>query len=388
MAAKPSSSEPSIENIQLEALSLSEGIQDSPVCIIVLGMAGSGKTTFTRSLIQHAQEKFNPYVVNLDPACREVPYATHIDIRDTVNYKEVMKQYQLGPNGGIVTALNMFTTKMAKFAELVRRAGQRGHKWCIIDTPGQIEVFTWSASGNIITEGLATMFPTIIVYVMDVVRSACPTTFMSNMLYACSILYKTRLPFLVALNKIDLKDCSFVQEWMTDFEVYQDALEQEQSFVNNLTRTMSLTLDTFYENLVTCGVSSKTGVGFAQLLKHVLDCVKEYENDYKPVYEKMRKERLAEQQAMLQPASTVEDSGTAVPMGLDLKDPPPYSGNSVFLMAPGLVPQQLDSEELEEDMEIDAKGSTEEQNFQTFVQSHLTAQKSKRNKFVQEQQKP
>lgn len=193
---------PGINDINLEALSLTEGIRDSPVCIIVLGMAGSGKTTFTRSLIEHAQAQFNPYVVNLDPACREVPYAAHIDIRDTVNYKEVMKQYQLGPNGGIVTALNMFTTKMSKFAELVRRAGERGHKWCIIDTPGQIEVFTWSASGNIITEGLATMFPTIVVYVMDVVRSACPTTFMSNMLYACSILYKTRLPFLVALNKV------------------------------------------------------------------------------------------------------------------------------------------------------------------------------------------
>lgn len=198
----PENANPGINDINLEALSLTEGIRDSPVCIIVLGMAGSGKTTFTRSLIEHAQAKFNPYVVNLDPACREVPYAAHIDIRDTVNYKEVMKQYQLGPNGGIVTALNMFTTKMPKFAELVRRAGERGHKWCIIDTPGQIEVFTWSASGNIITEGLATMFPTIVVYVMDVVRSACPTTFMSNMLYACSILYKTRLPFLVALNKV------------------------------------------------------------------------------------------------------------------------------------------------------------------------------------------
>ena len=33
------------------------------------------------------------------------------DIRDTVNYKEVMKQYKLGPNGGIVTALNLFATR-------------------------------------------------------------------------------------------------------------------------------------------------------------------------------------------------------------------------------------------------------------------------------------
>ena len=33
------------------------------------------------------------------------------DIRDTVNYKEVMKQYRLGPNGGIVTSLNLFATR-------------------------------------------------------------------------------------------------------------------------------------------------------------------------------------------------------------------------------------------------------------------------------------
>ncbi|KAL7743577.1 hypothetical protein ACLKA6_013382 [Drosophila palustris] len=381
-SASAGNTNPSINDINLEALSLSEGIRDAPVCIIVLGMAGSGKTTFTRSLIEHAQAQFNPYVVNLDPACREVPYAAHIDIRDTVNYKEVMKQYQLGPNGGIVTALNMFTTKMPKFAELVRRAGERGHKWCIIDTPGQIEVFTWSASGNIITEGLATMFPTIVVYVMDVVRSACPTTFMSNMLYACSILYKTRLPFLVALNKIDLKECSFVQDWMTDFEAFQDALEQEQSYVNNLTRTMSLTLDTFYENLVTCGVSAKTGVGFATLMTHMLDCVQEYERDYKPVYEKMRQQRLAEQEANPQPASHIEEAGIAVPLGLDLRDSPGNADNSVFLMAPSLVPQQIDEER---EMETDAKGELEEQNFHSFIQNHMTAQQGKRDKQQQEQ---
>ncbi|KAH8273497.1 hypothetical protein KR018_008222, partial [Drosophila ironensis] len=374
-----------MEPINLEGLSLSEGIREAPVCILVLGMAGSGKTTFTRSLIQHAKEQYNPYVVNLDPACREVPYGTHVDIRDTVNYREVMKEYKLGPNGAIVTSLNMFTTKMSQFAELLRRAGERGHKWCIIDTPGQIEVFTWSASGSIITEGLATMFPTIVVYVMDVPRSSCPTTFMSNMLYACSILYKTQLPFLVALNKIDLHDCSFVQEWMTDFEAYQEALEQEKehSFVNNLTRTMSLTLDTFYENLSTCGVSSKTGVGFVQLMQKIGECVKEYERDYKRVYELMRKNQLKMKQKAEVPKTNAEDAGEAVPLGLSLEDPPSSSG-SMFLMAPGLVPTSNDEDDLVE-MEEDPKQPAEEQNFQGFVQSHLAAQQSKRDKAQHQQ---
>lgn len=44
-----------------------------PVCLIVLGMAGSGKTTFVQQLVSRLHvRKQPPYVINLDPACREV----------------------------------------------------------------------------------------------------------------------------------------------------------------------------------------------------------------------------------------------------------------------------------------------------------------------------
>lgn len=39
-------------------------------------------------------------------------------------------------------------------------------------------------------------------YVVDTPRCAAPQTFMSNMLQACSILYKTRLPMLMVFNKV------------------------------------------------------------------------------------------------------------------------------------------------------------------------------------------
>lgn len=205
-----------------------ESTHKSIPCIIVLGMAGSGKTTFVQRLVSKLYNEIKPYIINLDPACKEVPYPVNIgiyiymicmdyiifnifdcfkepsflsDIRDTVNYKEVMKQYNLGPNGGIVTTLNLFSTKFDQVIDLVEKASE-DHSYVILDTPGQIEVFTWSASGTIITEGLASQFPTIIVYVVDSARSVNPVTFMSNMLYACSILYKTKLPFIVAINKV------------------------------------------------------------------------------------------------------------------------------------------------------------------------------------------
>lgn len=40
-----------------------------------------------------------------------LPFGSNIDIRDTVRYKEVMKEFNLGPNGGILTSLNLFSTK-------------------------------------------------------------------------------------------------------------------------------------------------------------------------------------------------------------------------------------------------------------------------------------
>lgn len=56
----------------------------------------------------------------------------------------------------------------------------------LVDTPGQIEIFTWSASGSIITEAIASSVPTVVAYIIDTPRTTAPATFMSNMLYACS----------------------------------------------------------------------------------------------------------------------------------------------------------------------------------------------------------
>ncbi|KAL7423638.1 hypothetical protein Q5752_001219 [Cryptotrichosporon argae] len=277
--------------------------EKEPVVIIVIGMAGSGKTTLLQRLNSHLHaQRTPPYILNLDPAVSHMPYAANIDIRDTVDYKEVMKQYNLGPNGGILTALNLFTTKFDQVLGFVeKRAHTVDH--ILVDTPGQIEIFTWSASGAIITDAVAATLPTCVAYVIDTPRTTAPATFMSNMLYACSILYKTRLPFLLVFNKVDAAPHDFALEWMADFEAFQAALhaaadnEGGENYMNSLMGSMCLVLEEFYRNLRAVGVSAMTGQGMAEFFDAVEDARKEYEADYRPELQRLAAEKAAKADA-------------------------------------------------------------------------------------------
>ncbi|KAG0012638.1 hypothetical protein BGZ80_011612 [Entomortierella chlamydospora] len=304
-----------------------------PPVILCIGMAGSGKTTFMQRLNAHLHTKKQPpYILNLDPAVAALPFSANIDIRDTVNYKEVMKQYNLGPNGGILTALNLFTTKFDQVLGFIDKRAP-SLDYILVDTPGQIEIFTWSASGSIITDTLAATYPTMIAYIIDTPRTAAPATFMSNMLYACSILYKTKVPFILVFNKTDVKPHDFAVEWMTDFESFQEALQKDKTYMSSLMNSMSLVLDEFYSHLKVVGVSAVTGAGMDDFLKAVDEAVVEYNQEYKPelerVLEERRKKKEAdkeEQMARLMKDMAMEEKGKEVKFGAS-KGKTPLRGN-------------------------------------------------------------
>ncbi|KAG2435570.1 hypothetical protein HYH02_011864 [Chlamydomonas schloesseri] len=269
-----------------------------PTVILVIGMAGSGKTTLIQRINAHLHAtKRNGYIINMDPAVASLPYGANIDIRDTVKYKNVMKQYNLGPNGGILTSCNLFATRFDQVIQLCEKPRDPPLEYIVVDTPGQIEIFTWSASGAIVTELFASSFPTLVAYVVDTPRVTNPQTFMSNMLQACSILYKTKLPMLLLFNKVDVARHEFALDWMKDFDTYTAALEADSSYAATLSRSLALVLDSFYANMRAVGVSALTGEGMEEMLAQVGECGKEYKEFYVPELEKAKADKAAKEQA-------------------------------------------------------------------------------------------
>jgi len=96
-------------------------------------------------------------------------------------------------------------------------------------------------------------------YITDTVRCANPNTFISNMLYSLSILYKSKIPLCVVFNKVDVMDCKFAQEWMTDYDKFDEALSKCDNYLASLSRSMGLVLDEFYNLVPYSGVSAVTG---------------------------------------------------------------------------------------------------------------------------------
>ena len=111
-------------------------------------------------------------------------------------------------------------------------------------------------------------------------------------------MYRSNIPLCVAFNKTDVTPHDTIAGWMTDFESFQEAMEAKEArndgggSYESLTRSMALTLDEFYSELKTCGVSAATGDGVSEFFDKIDDCRQEYFDEFAKDLEVKREEAV------------------------------------------------------------------------------------------------
>jgi len=232
--------------------------------IFVTGTAGSGKSMLTSKILEYYQKNgVFASVLNLDPGVESLPYRPDVDVRDYVDIVQIMKQYDLGPNGSMIMANDLIASKIDDIQNEIHGVNP---DYLIVDTPGQIELFAYRASGPFFIQNIDASEKTNI-FLYDGTMIVSPSNFISISLLATSIKLRLGLPTINVMTKTDLipDKIDQVLKWSSDpisLEEELKTLEGETySFATDILRTLNI--GEFTGDLIP--ISNLTGEGMVNL---------------------------------------------------------------------------------------------------------------------------
>jgi len=174
---------------------------------LVVGPAGSGKSTFCSTLVKHGENTGRTInVVNLDPAAERFDYSPIVDVRELIQLDDAMDDEELrfGPNGGLVFCMEYLLDNVDWLKEAL---GEDDDDYILFDCPGQIELFTHMTVMKQLVELLQNWnFRVCAVYLMDSHFLVDEMKFVSGAMAALSAMVNLELPHVNVLSKIDLLD--------------------------------------------------------------------------------------------------------------------------------------------------------------------------------------
>ncbi|KAK3985958.1 putative GTP binding protein [Cladorrhinum sp. PSN332] len=169
---------------------------------LVLGSPGAGKSTYCDGMSQFMGAIGRACaVINLDPANDQTSYPCALDIRDLVTLEEIMADDRLGPNGGILYALEELENN---FEWLENGLKELEGDYVLFDCPGQVELYTHHASLRNIFNKLGKLgYRLVVVHLSDCFCLTQPSLYISNVLLSLRAMLQMDLPHINVLTKID-----------------------------------------------------------------------------------------------------------------------------------------------------------------------------------------
>ncbi|XP_071944048.1 GPN-loop GTPase 3-like [Antedon mediterranea] len=185
---------------------------------IVMGPAGSGKSTYCSRMHQHFENsKRTAFIINLDPAAEYFSYPVLADIRELIEVDDVMQDstLSLGPNGGLVFCMEYFAKN---FDWLEEQIGETDGDYFIFDCPGQIELYTHIPVMRQLVELLQGWdFRLCGLFLIDSQFMIDTSKFFSGTMSALSTMVNLEIPHINVMTKMDLlsaKDKQSVEKFL------------------------------------------------------------------------------------------------------------------------------------------------------------------------------
>jgi len=232
--------------------------------IFVTGTAGSGKSMLTSKILEYYQKNgVFASALNLDPGVESLPYRPDVDVRDYVDIVQIMKQYDLGPNGSMIMANDLIATKIEDIQNEIHGVNP---DYLIVDTPGQIELFAYRASGPFFIQNIDASEKTNI-FLYDGTMIVSPNNFISISLLATSIKLRLGVPTINVMTKTDLipDKIDQVLKWSSNPMSLEEELKtlegETYSFATDILRTLNI--GEFAGDLIP--ISNLTGEGMVNL---------------------------------------------------------------------------------------------------------------------------
>jgi GTPase SAR1 family protein len=169
--------------------------------IYFIGTAGSGKSSMTAAFHEWLDDsEIDSVLVNLDPGVESLAYRPDIDIRDWIRLKDVMDDYGLGPNGAQVMCADLIAVNAAEISNVFETYKT---KYVLVDTPGQMELFTFREASRATIEALG-WEESFLVFLSDGNLVKSPNGLLSLMMLGATTQFRFSLPLINVISKSDL----------------------------------------------------------------------------------------------------------------------------------------------------------------------------------------
>ncbi len=220
--------------------------------IIVLGHAGSGKSTLVREFGNFLDSYTDNSVgrVNLDTATPP-EYKADIDSRNIVKAEELMSEYGLGINGALLKSVEILKENVDK---LILR-----NDFVLYDTPGQLELFLYTDFGEFFSRKLMESDPTTAVFLVDSQLCRNPENYLSAITQSAVIALRTGVDTITVFNKADLSE-------PPDYEEVVEYIRRGEGTLPELMKNFLPFYEVTSLRFRTIKISAKMRSGFDELL--------------------------------------------------------------------------------------------------------------------------